>query len=65
MHKSHYEAAHLHTLAAQAHRTAAERNEKDGAAGANQHEERALDYSNRAHELAIEAHNKSGKLGSL
>ena len=65
MHKLHQEAAHQHTLAAQAHRTAAEHNEKSANATAIWHEERAQEFSNRAYELAKEAHNKSGKVGTL
>ena len=65
MHKLHQEAANQHALAAQAHRTAAEHNEKGVNATGNWHEERAQEFSNRAYELAKEAHNKSGKVGTL
>lgn len=65
MHESQREAAELHELAAQAHRTAAEHNEKGDYTAAIWHAERALEYSNRAYKLAKEAHSKSGQIESL
>ena len=65
MHEAHWEAAKLHELAAQAHRTAAEHNEKGDHVAEFWHTERALEYADHAYRLAKEAHNKSGKIGSL
>ena len=62
MHQTHREAAALHERAAQAHRTAAEHNEKGDGVAASWHAQRALEYSDRAYKLAREAHNKSGKM---
>jgi hypothetical protein len=55
----------LHELAARAHRTAAEHNEKGDNDAANWHAERAMEYSDRAYQLAKEAHSKSGQIGSI
>jgi hypothetical protein len=52
--------AELHEFAAQAHRTAAEHNEKGDRTVADWHSERALAYADHAYKLAKEAHNKSG-----
>jgi len=65
MHEVHRKAAELHGLAAQAHRTAAEHNEKGDFAGAIWHLQRALQYSDQAYKLSKEAHNKSGRIGRL
>jgi HEPN domain-containing protein len=65
MHEPKREAAELHELAAKAHRTAAEHNEKGDYAAAIWHAERALEFSDQAYKLAKEAHNKSGKIESL
>lgn len=65
MHEAHREAARQHELAAQAHRTAAEHNEKGDRTTADWHSERALEYSDNAYKLAKEADNKSGEIGSL
>ena len=65
MHQLHRDAAEQHELAAKAHRTAAEHNEKGDNPTGNWHAQRALQYSDRAWELAKEAHNKSGQIGSL
>jgi hypothetical protein len=65
MHMLHREAAKMHELAAQAHRTASEHNEKGDNAAGNWHAERALEYSDHAYRLAREAHDKSGKIESL
>ena len=62
MHEEHRQAAELHGLAAQAHRTAAEHNEKGNFTAAEYHSQRALEYSDQAYKLAKEAHNKSGQL---
>ena len=56
MHLLHREAAKLHELAAQAHRTAAEHNEKGDNPTGEWHATRALEYSDRAYETAKEAH---------
>ena len=61
----HRRAAEQHELAAHSHRTAAEHNEKGDNPTGNWHSERALSYADRAHELAKEAHGKSGQIGSL
>ena len=65
MHQLHREAAEQHELAAKAHRTAAEHNERGDNATGNWHTQRALAYSDRAWELAQEAHNKSGQIVSI
>ena len=65
VHLLHREAAQQHELAAQSHRTAAEHNEKGDNPTRNWHTQRALQYSDRAYELAREAHDKSGQIGSL
>ncbi len=58
-------AAEQHELAAQAHRTAAEHNEKGDDAGGRWHAERALEYSDHAYKLAKAAHNKSAQIEAL
>jgi len=65
MHDSHRKAAEQHELAAHAHRTAAEHNEKGNTESGTWHEQRALEYSDHAYRLAQEAHSKSGKIGKL
>jgi hypothetical protein len=65
MHEAHRNAAELHELAARAHRTAAEHNEKGDFTAAEYHSQRALEYSDQAYKLAKEAHTKSGKIGGL
>ena len=65
MHHLHGKAAEYHELAAQAQRTAVEHNEKGDNETGNWHSKRALEYSNRAYELAKEAHNKSGRTETL
>jgi len=65
MHDAHRKAAEQHELAAQAHRTAAEHNEKGDYTAAIWHSERALEYSNHAYKLATEARAKSGEIVSL
>ena len=65
MHEVHWRAAEQHALAAKAHRTAAEHNEKGDYAAAVYHSERALEHSDHAYKLAKEAHNKSGQVGRL
>jgi len=45
MHEAHRKAAERHELAARAHRTAAEHNEKGDTEGGKWHAERALEYS--------------------
>jgi len=65
MHDAHRKAAELHALAARAHRTAAEHNEKGDNESGNWHAQRALEYSDRAYQLAKEAHNKSGQMVTL
>jgi len=65
MHEAHQRVAEQHELAARAHRTAAEHNEKGNYSAAIWHAERALEYSDRAYKLAREVHAKSGEIGSL
>jgi len=65
MHESHRKAAEQHELAARAHRTAAEHNEKGDRTAADWHSERALEYSDLAYKLAQEDHTKSGRIVSL
>ena len=65
MHESHRQAAEQHELAAHAHRTAAEHNERGDNPTANWHATRALEYSDRAYKLAKEAHAKSGQIVTL
>ncbi len=65
MHENHQRAAELHELAAHAHRTAAEHNEEGDNETGNWHAQRALEYSDRAYELAKEAHAKSGQIVTL
>jgi hypothetical protein len=65
MHETHRKAAEQHELAALAHRTASEHNEKGENETGNWHAKRALEYSNRAYELANDAHNKSGEIGTI
>jgi hypothetical protein len=55
-------AAEDHDLAAHAHRTAAEHNEKGDNEIGNRHLERALEHSNRAYKLAQKAHSRSGRM---
>jgi hypothetical protein len=62
MRSAHSAAAEQHELAAHAHRTAAEHNEKGNDEAGRWHAERALEYSNHAYRLALEAHNKSGQM---
>jgi hypothetical protein len=62
MHETHRRAAEQHELAAHAHRTAAEHNEKGNEADVTWHAERALEYSDRAYKLAKESHSKSGQM---
>jgi hypothetical protein len=65
MHELHRQAAEQHEMAARAHRTAAEHNEKGDNEMGNWHMERALEYAEHAFKLAKDAHNKSGQMGSL
>lgn len=65
MHELHRKAAEQHELAAHAHRTAAEHNEKGDNPTGNWHDERALEHSDRAYQLAKEAHTKSGQIETL
>jgi hypothetical protein len=59
------EPAEQHELAAKAHRTAAEHNEKGDDEAGKWHAERALEYSDHAYKLAKEGHSKSEQLVSL
>jgi hypothetical protein len=61
----HQKAAEYHDLAARAHRTAAEHNEKGDNETGNWHLDRAREYSDQAFKLAQEAHCKSGQMESL
>ncbi|MEY2394358.1 MAG: hypothetical protein QOF94_703 [Acidobacteriaceae bacterium] len=65
LHDAHRKAAEQHDLAAHAHRTAAEHNEKGENELGNWHLQRALEYSDHAYKLAREAHSKSGQIGPL
>jgi hypothetical protein len=65
MHAAHLKAAEQHELAAHAHRTAAEHNEKGDNDGGKWHAERALEYSDHAYKLAKEAHAKSARIVSI
>jgi hypothetical protein len=65
MHDAHRKVRELHELAARAHRTAAEHNEKGENEAGNWHAQRAMEYADRAYELAKEAHNKSGQIETL
>ena len=65
MHEEHRQAAELHELAAHAHRTAAEHNERGDYAAAVYHSQRALEYSDQAYKLAKEAQSKSGQIRIL
>jgi hypothetical protein len=62
---THRQAADQHELAAHAHRTAAEHNEKGKNELGNWHLQRALEYSGHAYKLAKEAHSKSRQIGAL
>ena len=63
--QAHRRAAEQHDLAAHAHRTAAEHNEKGDNETGNWHAQRALEYSDQAYKLAMEAHSKSGRIVSF
>ena len=65
MHQEHREAAEKHEMAARAHRTAAEHNEKGDNPTGNWHSERALEYADHAFRLAQAAHNKSERIEEL
>jgi hypothetical protein len=65
MDKLNRKAAEQHELAAEAHRTAAEHVEKGDNPAGYKDAQRALEHSDRAYQLAQEAHNKSGQIGSL
>jgi hypothetical protein len=65
MHDAHLKAAEQHDLAACAHRTAAEQNEKGDKEAGRWHAERALEHSSNAYKLAKEAHTKSGQIAAV
>ena len=65
MHEAHRRAAEQRELAAHAHRTAAEHNEKGDYSLAAFHSQRALEYSDHAYKLAMEAHSKSGQIVTI
>ena len=65
MHDTHGKAAEQHVLAAHAHRTAAEHNEKGDNQAGSWHPDRALEYSVHAYRLAKEAHTRSGQMVTL
>lgn len=65
MHELHRKAAEQHEMAARAHRTAAEHNEKGDNPTGNWHSKRALEYADRAYKLAKEASSKSEQMESL
>ena len=62
---AHRRAAELHELAAVAHRTAAEHNEKGDNETGNWHAQRALEYADQAYKLAREARSKSQQIVSI
>jgi hypothetical protein len=65
MRDAHRKAAEQHELAANAHRTAAEHNEKGNHSAAAFHSQRALEYSDHAYKLSKEAHAKSGQIETV
>jgi hypothetical protein len=65
LHDLHRKAGGQHELAAHAHWTAAEHNEKGKNELGNWHLQRALWYSDHAYKLAQEARSKSGQIGAL
>jgi hypothetical protein len=65
VHDAHRKAAEQHELAARAHRTAAEHNEKGNNELEDWHLQRALEHSDGAYKLAKEAYSKSGQKESL
>ena len=65
MHDLHRRAAEQHELAAHAHRTAAEHNEKGDNETGNWHAQRALEYADQAYKLAKQAQGKSRQIVSL
>jgi hypothetical protein len=65
MHEEHREAARLHGLAAESHRTAQEHNEKGDFTTAEWHAQRALEYSDHAYKIAKELHARSGQIVSI
>ena len=65
MHQAHSTADEQHELAAHAHRTAAERNEKGDNEAGSWHSERALEFSDHAYKLAKDAYAKSGQIVNL
>jgi hypothetical protein len=65
MHEAHRRAAEQHALAAHAHRTAAEHNERGDLEAADFHSARALEFANHAYKLAREAETKSDRIGTL
>ena len=61
----HRKAAEYHDLAAQAHRTAAEHNEKGENEDGYWHLDRAREHSGQAFKLAQEVHSKSARMENL
>jgi len=61
----HQKAAEHHDLAAQAHRTASEHNEKGDDTAGKWHADRAMEHSTQAFKLSKEAHTKSDRIGQL
>ena len=61
----HRKAAEYHDLAAQAHRTAAEHNEKGESEAGNWHLDRAREHSDQASKIAQGVHRKSGRMENL
>jgi hypothetical protein len=62
MNDPHRKAAEQHELAAKAHRTAAEHNERGDNEMGNWHAEQAFEQSDHPYRLAKEAHSKSGQM---
>ena len=61
----HRKAAEYHDFAAQAHRTAAEHNEKGENELGSWHLDRAREHSDQAFKIAQEVYSKSGRMESF
>ncbi len=59
MRDSHQKAAELHDLAAHAHRAAAEHLGKQDHLTVHEQSRQALEHSQKAHEMSLEAHKKT------
>jgi hypothetical protein len=65
MNDARRKAAEQHEPAAQAHRTAAEHNQRGDNETGNWHAKRALEYADHVCRLAREVHSKSGQMGTV